>query len=171
MAMFPGRIPALGIALIVVGTMMILERSGMISLEWTAIAWAVLALYGAQKLLTGFSQKRRGKVFWGTMFLLFGSFQILSKLEMIDFRFEMMLPIILIMVGMSIFAMYVANPAEWHLVIPAFFFIALGSVIVFSEMGYLDRWEVASAVKNYWPVALIVFGGALIARSRRPIRH
>ena len=68
------KISWFGIALILVGAVLLLDRFHILHLAFSTVFWPivmVLALIGVGR---GFSQNRRGKIFWNTVWFLYGLF-------------------------------------------------------------------------------------------------
>ena len=144
---------------------MILHRLGVISFEWPAVLWAALALVGGFKVVHSFSMVRQGAtktgrsgVFWGTLLFLAGLYNVLRELDVLDFPPYLLLPACVLCIGIGFLMTYISAPRDWHLIIPALFFMGLGAVMLLTELGYLYRSDVLTAIKNYWPFALILFG-------------
>jgi hypothetical protein len=160
------RFSWLGVGLIAIGTAMILDRLDVISWSWHIVLWALLAFFGAFKVVSGFQQKRRGRVFWGTMLFLFGLYGVLRELDLFGVPSYLCLPLLMLMVGMSFLVMYISSPKDWHLIVPALSFLGIGGVLLLTEVGVLYRWDVLPLIKSYWPVALILFGLSLLLSRR-----
>jgi hypothetical protein len=60
------KIPLLGIFLIVLGSLMLLDRLDVVYLGWGRILWLVGAAAGAAFAVEGFVTKRQARVFWGS---------------------------------------------------------------------------------------------------------
>lgn len=161
-----GRIPWFAVGLIAVGAVMLLNRFAVISLGWPIVLWGLVALFGAQRMITGFSARRRGRVFWGSLLFLFGLYRILHRLDIVEVDHHLFFPTLMLIVGLSFLLMYISAPKEWHLLIPALVFVGLGGTLLLTEYGYFDRWEVMWTIREYWPAVLIVFGASLLLKSR-----
>jgi hypothetical protein len=155
-----------GISLILVGAAMLLDRLDVLTFGWKPVLWALVTIFGIVKATSGFAREKRGNVFWGTFFFLFGAYSLLHNLDLIDVRSYMVFPMVLLIVGFSILMTYFSSPKEWHLLIPALFLVGTGGVMVLAELGYFYRYDVVETVRLYWPVGLILFGVALVLRRR-----
>ena len=62
--------PWFGIMLIVFGIVLLLNQINLIDVKFSQIMWAALAVYGFTISYQGFSKKRNGKIFWGTVLFL-----------------------------------------------------------------------------------------------------
>jgi hypothetical protein len=159
-----------GIVLILIGGMMLLDRMNVLQWEWWAVVWAAVTVLGAAKIVQGVARRKSGKVFWGTVFFLLGGLQVLDYAGLLDsyphYMVPFSLPVILATLGIAFIAMFLVHPREWQLLVPAVAFLGLGTVMILSDFGMIDREGVVDAVRSYWPVALIVFGIALVFRHR-----
>jgi hypothetical protein len=162
------RIPWFAVGLIVVGTAMILDRFDVISLAWPTVLWGLVAVFGAERMITGFSTRRRGRVFWGSFLFLFGVYRVLYRLDLVEVDHHLWFPTLMLILGLSFLAMYLAAPKEWPLLVPALIFVGFGGTLLLAEYGYFNRWEVMWAIKRYWPLALILFGFSLLVKRRLP---
>ena len=160
------RFPWFGVGLIVVGAVMLLHRLGMVSFSWHAALWGALALFGAFKLVTAFTTGRSGAAFWGTALLGLGGYQLLEALDAVYISSYLLFPWTVVLVGVGFLMMFAVRPREWHVIVPALFFVATGSIMILAEMGYFDRWDVVEAIRQYWPIALILFGVTLLLNKK-----
>jgi LiaF transmembrane domain len=160
----------LGISLILIGVAMLLDRLDVVEWEWWVVVWAIVAALGGIKIAQGVAHRKGGKVFWGTVLLLFGGVQVLDYAGLLNgfphYMFPFSLPVVLAVVGVAFLAMFLIEPREWQLLVPACAFLGLGTVMILADLGTLSRDSVVDAVSSYWPVGLIVFGMALLLRRR-----
>ena len=162
------RFPWFPVALILVGTTMLLDRFDVLPVQWQIVAWGVLMLFGAHRVILGFTARWRGRAFWGTFLFLIGLYNILYHLDVVERYPHMFVPVIMVTVGFSLLMMYAVAPKEWHILIPALVLAGLGGILLFAEYGYFDRWEIMWVIRRYWPVALILFGVSLLLKKRAP---
>jgi hypothetical protein len=160
------NIPWFGVGLIVVGVAMMLDRFNILSFGWWAVIWSLIAVSGIMKAVHGFSNKRSGRVFWGTFLFLLGTYGLLRDIDVIELRSYWWLPAMILIVGFSLMMMYMSTPKEWHLLIPALVLLGTGAAMVLTEFGYFYRYDVVEAIRRYWPAALILFGLSLVLRGR-----
>jgi hypothetical protein len=160
------KFPWFGVGLVVVGSAMLLHRMGVVTFGWHAALWGILALFGAYKLVTAFTTGRSGAAFWGTVLLVLGGYQTLEGLGVIYVSSYLLFPWTVVLVGAGFLMMFAVKPSHWHVMVPAAFFMGTGMLMILSEMGYFDRWDVADAFRQYWPIALIVFGITLLLNRK-----
>ena len=160
------RFPWFAVALILVGTTMLLDRLEVLPVQWQIIAWGVLMLFGAHRVILGFSARWRGRVFWGTFLFLLGLYNVLYYLDVVERYPYVMIPAMVVAVGFGLLMMYAVAPKEWHLLIPALVLTGTGAILLFADYGYFDRWEIMWVIRKYWPVALILFGISLLLKKR-----
>ncbi|MDH3252518.1 MAG: DUF5668 domain-containing protein [Ignavibacteria bacterium] len=160
----------IGTALVLIGVVMLLARLDVLRWEWWVAIWVLVAALGAVKIVQGISGRRPGKVFWGTVLLLIGGAQVLSHAGLMNdlphYLTPFSLPLLLTIVGIAFLAMFLVNPKEWQILVPALGFLGIGTVMILADLGTFSREEVVHAVRNYWPLGLIVFGTALLLRRR-----
>jgi hypothetical protein len=154
----------LGIALVLVGLAMLLDRLDVMQFGWQPVFWGVVAVFGVVRAVSGFEKKKSGSIFWGTTLFLVGMYNILWRIGVVDVVSYWWPPAILLVIGFSTLMVYSCFPARWHLLVPAVLLLAAGSVLIMTEFGYFSRYEVMRAMRVYWPVGLILFGGALVLR-------
>jgi len=155
-----------GAGLIVVGLVMLLGRLDVLYIDWTTVAWSLIAVFGAARVVDGFQQKLRARLFWGTFLALLGTFNVLRDLGVLSFRNNIFPPVVMMILGASVFALFVLNRKEWHLLMPAFSFLGLGVLWILVSFGYVYRYDVVDAIRFYWPIVLILFGLSLLLRRK-----
>lgn len=167
----PVRFSWFAVALILTGTAMLLHRLNVVHLDWHAILWGLVAFGGLYKLIVGFATKRRGGVFWGTVFVTVGGFALLNLYDVIDPDPGLAVAGFLVALGIAFTLMFITVPRDWFVLVPALFFLLVGGAVLAVEMGYYERWEVTPIIASYWPAALIVFGLALLLNRGREKRE
>lgn len=160
------RFPWFGIGLIVVGAAMLLHRLGVVDFGWHAALWGIVALFGAFKLVMAFTTRRSGAAFWGTVLLMLGGYQMLEELGMVYISSYLLFPWTVVLVGVGFLMMFAVQPRNWHVLVPSVVFMGAGALMVLAELGYFDRWDVVDAFRQYWPIALILFGITLLLNRK-----
>ena len=160
------RFPWFGIALIVFGTALLLNKLDLISVQFNHIFWPLMMLLGIAGVSKGYTRNRRGKIFGGTVLFLYSLFFFLRSLDSLDLHRYMFIPATFLIFGIAFVMMYLHNIRDWFLLIPAVLFCGIGILFIMTELGYLYRWEVWEAVHLYWPIGLILLGIAIILRRR-----
>jgi hypothetical protein len=157
-----------GAGLIVLGIAMLLDRLEIVRFDWHIVLWALLAIVGLVKGMDGFSKKKTSRVFWGTFLFLLGAYNLLRGIDAIELRSYWWLPAMMLMLGFSLLMMFVCSPREWHLLVPALVLLGVGAAILLTEFGYFYRYDVAEAIRMYWPITLILFGLSLVLQRSFP---
>lgn len=155
-----------GIALIIAGIALLLDRLDLIGFSWTTALWILLGAFAAKKAIEGFAANKRGRLFFGTFVFLFSLVRVFEAFDLFHLDHYLMFPAIVIMLGSSFLMLFLHTPREWNVLIPATFLLGLGFAIVLVESGYLYRRDVLDAVGDYWPVVFILFGISLLFRRR-----
>jgi hypothetical protein len=163
------HIPVVGVFLIVFGLVLLLAQFKILEIGfWTIVAGAMVA-YGAVLVVRSFSHTDRNRVFWGTVLFLAGLYFLLDTLGMITPDGPVFLAVLFLILGFAFLMSYVYRFSDWHLLIPAAFFIFLGGAVVAVDLGYWREVDFQYYLSNYWPILLILFGAALVLKSRRKI--
>lgn len=150
-----------GIVLIVVGLAMLLDHMEILSMSWWLIFWACVTA-GSAVVLARSSKSREGGVFWLTVLFFFALYQTLRQLGAMDVHEAIGFPLLLVIAGIGLVVVVVTHPVRWHLLVPAVVLIGVGGAMLLAEYDVITHWAVRNAVNSYWPVALILFGGAML---------
>jgi hypothetical protein len=145
---------------------MLLHRIGVMAFSWHAALWGIVALFGAFKLITAFTTGRCGAAFWGTVLLVLGGYQMLEELDLFYISSYLLFPWTVVLVGVGFLMMFAVKPRNWHVIVPSLVFLGAGAMMILSEMGYFNRWDVVEAFRQYWPIALILFGITLLLNRK-----
>ena len=156
-----------GIALVIVGGALLLDRFNLVEVDFATIFWPLVMLFGLVAAGRGFSLNKRGKVFWGTIWFLYGLFFYLRSADFVDVPSRMLLASSFLIFGIAFFMMFLNNIQDWMYLIPATILSALGVLFILARYDLISYWELRESIHLYWPVALILFGLAMILRRRR----
>jgi hypothetical protein len=160
------KFPLFGTLLIVLGATLLLHKTGIVDFSWGLAFWLLVTAAGAFKLYRGFVDPRAGGQFWGTILFLLGLTIVLTDLSVIDLPGFLKFPFLVSLVGVGFLVKFAAMPREWHLLVPGFICTGLGSALILSELDYLPSWEIGPTLGMYWPVALVLFGAALLLNRK-----
>jgi len=155
-----------GIALMIVGGFMLLERFNVVDIDFATVFWPLMMLIGIVSVGRGFSQERRGKIFWGTVLFLYSLFFLLKSIDSFEIYGYTFFPASFLIFGIAFLMMYLNNFKDWPFLIPAFLLSVVGALFILSEYGFLYRWEVWDIMRLYWPVILILLGLAMLLRRK-----
>jgi hypothetical protein len=153
-----------GIVLIVVGLAMLLDHLHILSMSWWLIFWASLTVLSATLVVRN-SRHKEGGTFWLTILFFFGLYKTLRNLGALEIDASLGLPLLLIFAGIGVAVVVLTYPSRWHLVIPAVALTATGVAMMLSELNVISTWDVRTAISNYWPVAVVLFGAAMLLNS------
>ena len=158
--------------LLAAGTWFLLQRLGVELPNFFAVLWPIFPfMFGVAFLVTYFTGecKDPGLVWPGTFGALVGIFFFLFTFGAFDWdRMGDLWPVFPLIVGLAFVATWIAGGAKENgLLVPATITLAVGVVGLGFNLGFLD----ARTVNVLWPIALVLLGAFLIARSlRRPAR-
>ncbi|RMD87868.1 MAG: hypothetical protein D6813_12960 [Calditrichaeota bacterium] len=149
-----------GIALIVIGLLLLLNRLDIIYLSWGRTYPIILLLLSFFFFLTIKTKADRGAAFPATFFLVLGLFFFLKnyRIYFYQFYFEEVWPIFLIAVGLGFIALFVFKPDDWGVLIPGSILLFLGTIFFLRTTG-IFYWR---DLTDFWPVILIIIGLGLL---------
>jgi hypothetical protein len=151
-----------GLAFIVAGVLLLLQHMDVFHLQWSIVLWSAMALAGLRLGISGFQRSSRTKVFWGSQLLFLGMYQVFGTIGVIGSYWYFLAPSLFIMAGAGFFMMFLVRTTDWHLLVPAVVLGGFGAAMVFAEFGVMSRWQIMDVVNDYWPLALILFGGLML---------
>jgi hypothetical protein len=154
-----------GSALVLVGALLLFDRFNLFSFRWPGVLWTGIAVLAAIMLVRHF-KGGEGAVFWWTVLLLFSGYKLLRAFGIWIPPESIGLPAVLVMAGIGFLVMFLAVPANWHLLIPAVALGGVGTVMLLSDLGLMPEMNARALIKDYWPFALIAFGAALLLNRR-----
>jgi hypothetical protein len=158
------RIPFFGIILVVLGVGLLLRQLHIIRIDgFSMVLFGVIA-YGAAMVIRAFVSNIRHSLFFGSLCFFSGIVLLLGNYELIESSAYVYVPGFLLSVGLSFSMLYLFNFRDFHLLVPALIFLALGVAFMMTEVGYLYPSDVKEAVRQYWPAAIIAFGVLMLFR-------
>lgn len=158
------RFPIIGLVLVLLGVALLLNQMNVIHIGGMALVWLGLLVYGAAVVIRSFINNDRSKVFFGTLCFLTGILFFILKAGFISGAFSIYFPAFIIIVGLAFFMLFVFNTKDWHLLIPALIFLALGAALMLTHLGYWYSRDVWRTIASYWPILLILIGGTMLIR-------
>ncbi len=164
--MTESRVSLFGILLVLLGTFMLLDRFALIHLGWSSILWMFGAAFGAAITVEGFLRKRQARVFWGSLMLFVSALLLMRLWRWVDFWGIHWLAVLSLALGLAFLMLFVYNPRQLGVLIPALIFGGFGAAEFLVEWGYMDWWDVRYYVRHYWPVLLILLGVAILLKRR-----
>jgi hypothetical protein len=155
-----------GIALVAVGAVLLLRATGLLAFDWKTLFWVLLGVGGAVLVVRGFQRGTTARVFWGTLLFLGAVFELLRAVPQLDVTSYYTVPAFVLALGLAFVTAFICKPRSLPLLVGAVVFCLLAAGIWMVEFGFLYRYEVVSAVRDYWPVALILLGASLLIPRR-----
>jgi len=154
--------------LLAAGTWFLLQRLGVELPNFFSALWPIFPfMFGAAFLVTYFTGecKDPGLVWPGTFGVLIGLFFFLFSFGLFDWeQMSELWPVFPFVVGLSFVATWVAGGfREMGLLVPGTITLAVGVFGLGFELGVLD----ARTLNMLWPLALVLLGAFMIARSLR----
>ncbi|MGE5313673.1 MAG: LiaF transmembrane domain-containing protein [Acidobacteriota bacterium] len=160
------RVSLIGAILVLIGVALLLRQMHILEISAKKLLWIALALYGAATVTRSFLYDVRQKIFWGSLCFFTGILFTLKEYGFVYGSAPMFLPAVLVIFGFSFLTLFLFNVRDWHLLIPSLLFLGLGGALMLTELRMLYAEQVWRVVRDYWPVALILMGGAMLLRRR-----
>ena len=162
------QFPILGIALLIIGFGILFDRLNMFEFTWKRTWPVLLGFIGIWMTISSILYKQRGKVFSGSFVFLLGVMFFLSNYQYIDLNYNIVIPALLVIIGLSFFMLFAYEPKDWGLLFPSIVFLGFGLFITFTNLGYFFYSEIWDFLAIYWPILFILVGISLLfSRSRR----
>jgi len=160
------RFPWFGIALIILGGVLLMKRFFDLTVAFWQVFWGLLVLLGFVGVARGFSGNNRWKVFWSSVLFFYGLFFFLHTIDAIYINGNLFFPASFLIFGFSFIMAYILDLRDWYLLIPGLTLTLCGAAFLMTQFGYFDSWELWDIIRRYWPVLLILFGAGMILRRR-----
>lgn len=160
------KVSLIGAILVLIGVALLLKQMHILDVNWKNLVWIALALYGGATVTRSFWYNVRHKIFWGSLCFFTGILFALREFGLVYGSAPMFLPAVLVIFGLSFLVLFVFNVRDWHVLIPSVLFVGLGAALMLTELKMLYAEQVWLVVRNYWPVVLILTGGAMVLRKR-----
>jgi hypothetical protein len=154
-----------GIFLIVVGVWFLLVRFEIIENYRYRIYSVTIIILALFLLIEAFRNSNSSALFWGVTILVIGGFFSMRNFGIIPhYYFNRFWPILLIGVGSGFFSLFIFDPRDWGVLIPAFILIFFGiglSIRSFSNLSW--NWDFI--IEKYWPIPLILIGMGILLKG------
>jgi hypothetical protein len=160
------KTPILGILLIALGVTLLLDRLDIIYFGWGKIFWMFLCIWGGVLAVQGFSLKRRGRIFWGSLLFFVSLFFSLSQWGLFWWSDELWVGGMSLALGMAFLMLVVFEPGNIGVLVPALLFGGFGATMILVDYNYVDWWDVRHYLANYWPLLLVVWGVAILLKRK-----
>ncbi|HLF03446.1 MAG TPA: DUF5668 domain-containing protein [Anaerolineales bacterium] len=156
-----------GIVLIVIGGWLLAERFG-VNLPGVGDLWPALLIIGGVAALIDYSRDRNAdKVFFGVAGPLLGGFFFLFTLDRLAWS-EMgtWWPVFVLISAVASVAQWIVVPARRGLLVQAAIALFVGLFFLAANLNLFSR-ALTNQILQLWPLALIVLGLVIIARTVR----
>jgi hypothetical protein len=151
-----------GIFLIFIGLWLFSRQSSYLSFHWDKVYPIFLVVLGLLLISEVFWRSQTGNIFWGVIALILGIFFILRNFDVIPYFYaDEYWPIFLAAIGLGLLLLFLLNPKDWGILVPACLFLFFG-VGFFIHMINGSYWGWTDFLMHYWPVIFICIGLTLI---------
>src|SRR3990172_4668031 len=164
------RIPILGIILVIIGAALLLRQLRIVHVDAGTFLIFGLIAYGGSMIVRSYMMNIRQSLFFGCLCFFSGVLLVLGKYDVRENSPFTYVPGFLIVFGIAFLMLFVFNFHDYQLLVQSLIFIALGVAFMLTEVGYWYVSDVKDAIKMFWPVALILFGGLILLKRRENAR-
>jgi len=154
--------PLFGVLLVIIGIGLLFDRLNIMHFSWNKVWQFALVLVGIWMVVSAFIYNQRGKIFGGTFLFLLGLLFIMQSYDFIYMRHDIFWPSLLLILGFSFLMLFVFEPKDWGVIIPAIIFIGFGLFVIFARLGYIFFWDVWDFIGVYWPLILVIIGISIL---------
>jgi len=148
----------LGIAFVIIGTALLLNKFGILTFGWKKIVSVLLVIYGAYLGYMGFGLDSNRKVFWGSIWFFFGIYLFIDSSGLLNPEVHFFWPVVLITVGLSFLMAFVNRPRDIALLLPAVTLTSIGVLFLLTNLGVIYSFELWEKTEKLWPILLIILG-------------
>lgn len=166
MTKLPSRIPWFGVALILFGLLLLVNKLDLLDVSFHEIFWPIIMLLGLVGVARGFGRGKRAKIFFSTAVFLYALFFLLHSIDRFEVEGHLVVASSFLIFGIACLMVWCNDLRDWFYLVPATLLSGVGVALLASELGYLSHWQVIDAVEVYWPLALILFGLGMILRRK-----
>lgn len=152
-------VPAL--FLILVGLIFLLPTLHL--LKWSNVWPLLLVVVGLLFFFSAFGAYDKGAVFPGTILIFLGAFFFVWMHYNLRWNIDEVLPVFPLIVGLAFFVLFVFNPRDWGVLIPAAILVFISSVF-FADNFDIFPWSAWEVIGKTWPAVLILIGVLILIR-------
>ncbi len=161
------RLVILGILLIAFGTVLLLDRLDVFFVRWNGVAWLVGSCFGLFFAIDGMMRRLKGRLFWGTALFFVSVYWLLARWDVIHHHGFFVLPMLLFSLGISFLMLFAIDRRQYAVLLPAFLFCGIASVMMLWWWEVVEWYEVRSALRTYWPLIFVVWGTLLLFQRKK----
>ncbi|NOY77526.1 MAG: hypothetical protein GXO76_06615 [Calditrichaeota bacterium] len=149
-----------GIVLIVIGLILLLNQLDIFTFDWNVFWPSLVILLGIFFFVR--VPRDRGAIFPGVLFFLSGLLFLVKNLSWYEPYIEVSIGgMLMIILGLAFVALYIVQPENWGLLIPASLFLFFGFIIWADRVGLID-WYTRRQILRLWPALLILIGTGIV---------
>jgi hypothetical protein len=153
------------IILIVIGLLLILYQTDLIDFSIADVMSYGFVLIGVIFLINSLNRTDKKGLLGGVFFTFFGITMILMREYALPRDDEFGFAAFFIALALGNFAYLPFKKDKSTNVIWGIIFGALGGILLYAYYGYYPSWYIYEQIEVYWPVILIVIGGAIIIKA------
>lgn len=153
------------IILISIGSLLLLYQTDLIDFSFADIISYGFVAIGVLLLINSFNRSDKKGLLGGVFFAAFGTSMILMREYILPRDDEFGFAAFFIALALGNFAYLPFKTEKTNNIIWGSIFGGLGAILLWVYYGYYPSWYIYDQLSTYWPVILIVLGGAMIVKA------
>ena len=160
-----------GVLLIMIGLWFLTREYFYDTSYWEKSYPIILILFAAFLIWDAIRRNHSSALFWGVVLISLGTFFLARNYNLIPYFYsDEYWPIFLLAMGFGFVSLFVFQPRDWGVLIPAAIFLFFGFGFSFENFrGYF--WDYEHFVENYWPIIIIFIGIGVILSGIMKTTH
>jgi hypothetical protein len=152
----------LGLLLLLFGVLLLMNRAGVVDLNFTRIAAFAVLIIGGFEAITAFAYSNQRRLFWGSTLFLSALLVLLVSYEYIPGSWSLIWPSALIIPGLAFLMLFFSHPKEYALLIIAALFVVVGWSGLMAQKGDYGFGDGAYGTLRVLVPAAVVAAGVYI---------
>jgi hypothetical protein len=153
------------IILISIGAILLLYQTDLIDFSFADIISYGFLVIGIFLLVNSISRTDKKGLLGGVFFLVFGTSMIFMREYFLPRDDEIGFAAFFIALAVANFAYLPFKKEKTTNIVWGSVFGAIGALLIWVYYGYYPSWYIYEQLGTYWPVILIVLGGAMIVKA------
>ena len=153
------------IILIFIGILLLLNQTDLVDFSFSDVFSYGFVVIGVLLLINSFNRSDKKGLLGGVFFTIFGTTMILMREYVLPRDDEFGFAAFFIALALANFAYLPFKSDKTNNIIWGSIFGALGAILLWVYYGYYPSWYIYDQLAIYWPVILILIGGAMIVKA------
>ncbi len=149
-------------SLILIGALLLLNQTGLFNLTRTNMVILISLLIGGLLINKGVGHPKNSGILGGTFFILFGLIILSMQIGFLPVNERVGYGLIFISLAVANFVYFIVSNRAMSNLVFAIIFLVIGSPFLIVYYDLMPVWRISELFSTYWPLILILIGGAII---------